>query len=140
MMIAHHVCSLHRNLTAHVSDDNKEKEDFLKRYILYARTHCDPLMSKRAEKVLIEQYVRYRSLRRCAKSEKEFENTPTNQNLKHCPPLLITVRQLEALLRISEAIARMTLSHEVTELHVEQAINIYNVSMTQAKSTGIVGE
>lgn len=144
MMIAHHICSLHRDLTSNYSLENKEKdnenENFLKRYITFARNNCQPLMTKKAETILIEQYVYYRKLRREQILEKETKRFENNQEFKDESFLIITVRQLEALLRISEAIARMTLSREVTEIHVEQAVQIFNISMSQAKSTGITGE
>jgi DNA replication licensing factor MCM5 len=144
MKMAQHICSVHRdvyaNLLAKYQEKKAEKDEFLKKYIIYSRLHCEPRFTMRAEVILIDQYLYYRSLCRNQLSDNCSENIEQNKESKHCNSLLITVRQLEALLRISEAIARMTLSHEVTEVHVEQAIQVYNVSMTQAKSTGIVGE
>lgn len=40
----------------------------------------------------------------------------------------ITVRQLEAIIRISEAMAKMTLAHEVTERHVKEAHDLFTSS------------
>merc|ERR1711904_681156 len=143
-MIANHICSIHRDMRINSKSEDRgyfyEDEDFLKRYILYARTHCEPIISKKAETLLVEHYLYYRSTHRNQFMGKDLKKDVKNQEFKKCSNLIITVRQLEALIRISEAIARMTLSHEVNELHVKDAIKIYNVSMTQAKSTGIIGE
>ena len=42
-------------------------------------------------------------------------------------PIIITPRQLEALIRISEAYARMALKNEVTREDAERAINIMRI-------------
>jgi hypothetical protein len=39
----------------------------------------------------------------------------------------ITVRQLEAIIRLSESLAKMTLSDTATEGHVTEAINLFKV-------------
>ncbi len=41
----------------------------------------------------------------------------------------ITVRQLESLIRLSEACARVHCSFEVTEQHVEHAVHLLNNSI-----------
>lgn len=49
----------------------------------------------------------------------------------------ITVRQLEAIIRLSEARAKLTLSSTVTLDHVEEAHRLFQVSTLNAISTGI---
>lgn len=49
----------------------------------------------------------------------------------------ITVRQLEALIRISEALAKVTLSREATEEHVDEAIRLFRVSTMNAADSGL---
>lgn len=39
----------------------------------------------------------------------------------------ITVRQLEAIIRISESLAKMSLQTTATEVHVEEAVRLFNV-------------
>jgi DNA replication licensing factor MCM5 len=51
----------------------------------------------------------------------------------------ITVRQLEAIVRIAEAIAKMSLSPIATETHVNEAIRLFNVSTLEAANTTSVG-
>jgi len=139
--IAQHVCSVHRNinLNQNFKEQNVSTHDnFLKRYISYARSNCEPSITKKAESLLIEQYVKYRSLRRRS-VQKEPMNYENNQHSQQTLELPITVRQLEALIRISEALSRMILSTEVTEFQVEQAIQLFRFSTAQTASVGITG-
>ena len=49
----------------------------------------------------------------------------------------ITVRQLEAIIRLSEAIARIHLQVQVKVQHVEEAHRIFKVSTLNAASSGM---
>ena len=51
----------------------------------------------------------------------------------------ITVRQLEAIVRLSEAMAKMSCSQIATVQHVEEAIRLFTVSSIEATRTGRVG-
>lgn len=48
----------------------------------------------------------------------------------------ITVRQLEAIIRISESLAKMQLLPFATESHVDEALRLFQVSTLDAASTG----
>ncbi|KAJ3387894.1 minichromosome maintenance protein 5 [Entophlyctis sp. JEL0112] len=48
----------------------------------------------------------------------------------------ITVRQLEAIIRISESIAKLSLSPVATERHVQEAIRLFNYSTMNAVQAG----
>jgi DNA replicative helicase MCM subunit Mcm2 (Cdc46/Mcm family) len=45
----------------------------------------------------------------------------------------ITVRQLEAIIRISESLAKVTLNTQVTEHHVDEAMRLFKVGCPLAK-------
>jgi DNA replication licensing factor MCM5 len=49
----------------------------------------------------------------------------------------ITVRQLEAIIRLSESIARMHLETNVTREHVEEAHRIFKISTLNAAASGM---
>ena len=51
----------------------------------------------------------------------------------------ITVRQLEAIVRISESLAKMTLSPVATERHVNEAIRLFRNSTLDAALAGVAG-
>ena len=55
-------------------------------------------------------------------------------NLRSSIP--ITVRQLEAIIRITEALAKLTLSNTVTEEHVDEAIRLFLASTMDAVTQG----
>lgn len=48
----------------------------------------------------------------------------------------ITVRQLEAVIRISESLAKMQLQPFATETHVDEALRLFQVSTLDAAMTG----
>jgi DNA replication licensing factor MCM5 len=49
----------------------------------------------------------------------------------------ITVRQLEAIVRLSESLARMSCTPDVTDVHVREALRLFRVSTLDAASTGL---
>ena len=87
-------------------------------YIAYARTHCRPNLSAEARALLVEGY---QALRRVGQMG-------TNKVVTATP------RQLEALIRISEALARMRLQSTVREAEVMEARRLMNVA-TQSAAT-----
>jgi len=101
----------------------------LKRYIAYARTKCAPRLSDEAAETLQNHYVAIRSTVR----EREVAGGRA--------VIPITVRQLEAIVRISESLAKMALLPVAQKRHVDEAIRLFKVStMEAATSTGGAGE
>ncbi|KAL0427688.1 UNVERIFIED_CONTAM: DNA replication licensing factor MCM5 [Sesamum latifolium] len=127
MNIASHVIKVHASADAASSDARPSKDDnWLKRYIHYCRTECHPRLSESAASRLQESYVKIRQdMRRQANETGEAAVIP------------ITVRQLEAIVRLSEALARMTLSHVANDNHVMEAIRLFNNSTMDAARSGI---
>ena len=76
-------------------------------------------------------------------SAKKSENTSgkagsSAKNLKKTIP--ITVRQLEALVRIAESLAKMQLAPFTTEEHINEAIRLFHAStLTSAESGQLMG-
>ncbi len=89
---------------------------FFKGYISYARKYCHPRLSEPAVRDLIRGYL---DMRRLGSSEKSITATP---------------RQLESLVRISEALAKMRLADWVEQSDVAEAIRLMRVS-TQSAAT-----
>jgi len=83
----------------------------LRKYISYCRNKCEPRVSPEAAEVLKNHYV---SIRQAMKQEKAT--------------VPITVRQLEAIIRISESLAKMELREDVDTSHVEEALRLFTVS------------
>ncbi|VVB98865.1 Minichromosome maintenance protein MCM [uncultured archaeon] len=89
----------------------KIDSDTLKKYISYARQRISPVMSESSMKSLSEYYV---SLREQGRKEGAYSATH---------------RQLEGLIRLSEASARIRLSNEVTIGDTERAIRLLRTSL-----------
>lgn len=85
--------------------------DLLKKYIAFARKYIQPRLTDEAKKYLQDFFVEMR---------RKSTESPDS-------PILITPRQLEALIRISEAYAKMTLKNEVTIEDAERAVNIMRI-------------
>ncbi|CAM6127448.1 unnamed protein product [Calypogeia fissa] len=127
MEIARHIVNVHATATSVTKDsDNPERENWLKRYIEYARHHSNPRLSESAASSLQTKYVEIRQKMK-KRSNESGEGSP----------IPITVRQLEAIVRISESIARMQLSPEATEEHVDEAFRLFNVSTMDAATSGV---
>lgn len=82
----------------------------MRKYISYARHNVNPVLNQTAATRLNEFYTEMRR-----KSE-----SPDS-------PVVITTRQLEGLVRLTKAHARLRLSSEATAADAEAAIRLYNV-------------
>jgi len=91
-------------------------EEFLKKFIAYARRNVHPRLSREAAVLLGEYYV---NLRRRAKREGGFFKIP------------ITARQLEALIRLTTAHARLHLREIATVEDAKAAIGLLEYSLRQ---------
>lgn len=87
----------------------------LKRYIAFARQRCAPRLSERAAEALQNHYVNVRSTMRAKEQAGDSAAVP------------ITVRQLEAIVRVTEALSKMVLCPVATDDHVNEAINLFKV-------------
>lgn len=119
--IAAHILGLHAGSAAadHEVDVPISVAE-LRKYIHFCKTRCDPRLTDTAASFLQNHYIKIRTEMRENRRGGKKDTVP------------ITVRQLEALARVGEALARMELSNEVTESHAEEAIRLFTVSTTDA--------
>ena len=110
--IAQHIVDLHRNpaAVAHAAPFGTEA---MQRYIRYARA-IKPVITEAAQAALVRAYQRLRS----------EDAVPGSQSAYR-----ITVRQLEALVRLSEATARVYCSRSVEAPHVQEAAKLLQASI-----------
>ena len=92
----------------------------LRKYLAYAKQNCIPRLSPETEKLFEDYFMKLRS----SAYEKEKEN---NEQV----PVPVTARQLEALVRLGEASARMRLSDTVEAEDARRVIAIVNTSLMQ---------
>ncbi|GFR48027.1 hypothetical protein Agub_g9859 [Astrephomene gubernaculifera] len=101
--------------------------EFLKRYIHYCRSQCSPRLNEDAAKRLAAFYV---EIRNEARNQANASDSDT-------PPVPITVRQLEAVVRIAESLAKMSLQPVATLEHVNIAIELFTKSTMDAVKSGL---
>lgn len=92
----------------------------LKKYIQYCKSKCHPSLTIEAGEYLVSNYVKVRDDVR-----RRGEDT-----------IPITVRQLEALVRISESLAKMRMDDNVSIADVTEALRLFQVSTMAANQAG----
>ncbi|XP_057433022.1 DNA replication licensing factor MCM6 [Lotus japonicus] len=117
--IADHIVRVHQKRESALTPEFTTAQ--LKRYIAYAKT-LKPKLTSEARKVLVDSYV---ALRR------SDSNPGTRVAYR------MTVRQLEALIRLSEAIARCHLEDQVQARHVRLAVTLLKTSVINVQSSEI---
>jgi len=126
--LAKHLCGLHKG--EHVEAEGEIKVGELRKYLAYCRSKCEPRIGPEASEVLANHYI---SIRKSMKEEKEAGRDNG---------IPITVRQLEAIVRISESLAKMELKDDVDIEHVEEALRLFTVSTLDSanKDKGSIGD
>jgi len=109
--LASHILKIHKDHSIHFEIE----AELLRKYIAYARRDIHPKLTDEAISILQEFYVGMR------KGGAEDEDSPVP----------ITARQLEALVRLSEAHARIRLSELVTYDDATRAINLQQKCLKQ---------
>lgn len=129
--MAKHVLKVHTTKEkGSVGDASKNVDDVipievLRRFIQYTRQKFRPVMQKESGEKLTRFYVNVR------KKVKSAEGL-----MKERSSIPITVRQLEAIIRISESLAKMSLRSEVLESDVDEAICLFKDSTMNAVAQG----
>jgi len=124
--MASHIVSLHTGADNYDQDKVEIDIDLLKKYITYAKCHCSPRLSEEAGAILKDFYVKDRA---------DSDDRETSKT--HGGRIPITVRQLEAIIRMSEALAKMQMRDVVDREHVEEAHRLFKVSTLHAAKSGI---
>ncbi len=91
--------------------------DLFRKYIAYAKQHIKPELTEKAIEEIKKFYV-------------ELRNQPTVSN-DLVKPIPITARQLEALIRLSEARAKARLSNKITKEDAIRSIEILKYCLMQ---------
>jgi replicative DNA helicase Mcm len=110
---AEFILHLHQNSSGGAAEVTT---DFLKKYVSYARQNINPQISDSALEEIKEYYVKMRST---GSEEDGYKAIP------------ISARQLEALIRLSEASARARLSDKVSKADAKRAIELVHFCLTQ---------
>jgi replicative DNA helicase Mcm len=84
-----------------------------RKYVAYAKRSCYPILSAEAKEALVTYYLKLRGI---AEPNK---------------PVPVTARQLEALVRLAEASARIRLSNSIEQSDAERVIHIVDACLRQ---------
>lgn len=111
-MLASFILKLHKDETSNkVSLDS----EMIKLYIAYAKQHIHPVLTDQALKEIKDYFV---SMRNSGGDEEKIQSIP------------ISARQLEGLVRLSEASAKTRLSDKVTKKDAKRAIDLLHHCLT----------
>ncbi|XP_077129153.1 DNA replication licensing factor MCM6 [Ranitomeya variabilis] len=117
--IARRIVDLHSRIEESI--DRVYTLDEVRRYLLFAR-QFKPKISKDSENFIVEQYKRLRQRDGSGVTKSAWR---------------ITVRQLESMIRLSEAMARMHCSDEVHPKHVKEAFRLLNKSIIRVETPDV---
>lgn len=117
--IAHHIVRLHQKRESALAPAFSTAQ--LKRYVAYAKT-LKPKLTPEARQLMVESYVTLRRGDAAPGSRVAYR---------------MTVRQLEALIRLSEAIARAYLDLQVHSRYVKLAVRLLKTSIISVESSEI---
>lgn len=131
--IANHVINIHTGQASKIDSQNESSNkeisiETFKNYITYCKRHCAPRLSVEASKSLSSHFINIRKQLLIS----ELQSTARSS-------IPITIRQLEAIIRITESLAKLELSPVATEKHVAEAIRLFQASTMDAASQDPTG-
>ncbi|GAA5862576.1 hypothetical protein JCM8547_002112 [Rhodosporidiobolus lusitaniae] len=119
LKLAEHIVAIHQHRNAAIAPEFSTDE--LQRYIRYARTF-NPKLTSAASKQLVTLYGKLRSEDAQGYGRSSYR---------------VTVRQLESMVRLSEAIARANCTEEITVEFVNEAYNLLSQSIVHVEKDDV---
>ncbi|CAB4252436.1 similar to Saccharomyces cerevisiae YPR019W MCM4 Essential helicase component of heterohexameric MCM2-7 complexes which bind pre- replication complexes on DNA and melt DNA prior to replication [Maudiozyma barnettii] len=114
--LANHLTALYlEDKPQHVSQDDILPVEFLTMYINYAKEHIHPVITNTAKTELVRAYVGMRKMGDDSRSDEKR--------------ITATTRQLESMIRLSEAHAKMRLSETVELEDVHEAVRLIKTAI-----------
>ena len=111
-------------IASHVLEEHKQKvvrevidPKLLRKYVSYAKNKTPPKLSEEASEEIKDFYINLRN-----------KSTKSTDGVR---PIPITARQLEAIIRLSEACAKIRLSENVERQDAQRAIELLKHSLKQ---------
>ena len=114
--LARHLTSLYlEDKPEHVANDDILPVEFLTMYINYAKENIHPVVTEAAKTELVRAYVGMRKMGDDSRSDEKR--------------ITATTRQLESMIRLSEAHAKMRLSQRVELSDVQEAVRLIKAAI-----------
>jgi replicative DNA helicase Mcm len=111
-------------IASHVLQEHQQEiirdiipQKLMRKYVAYARQKIKPKLTNEAAEEIKSFYIKLRG-----------QSTKSDSDIK---PIPITARQLEGIIRLSEAHAKMRLSDEVKREDAKRAIELLKMSLSQ---------
>jgi DNA replication licensing factor MCM6 len=117
--VANHILNVHRRMEEAVRPPYTT--DQLRRYIRFART-ADPRITPESQRVMVDCYRKLRQGDTFGRSRSAYR---------------ITVRQLESMIRLSEALARLHCDPEIQPSYVREAFRLLKTSIIQVETSDV---
>eukprot|EP01053_Blabericola_migrator_P002643 Blabericola_migrator_1__2642@NODE_174_length_12052_cov_318_013433_g151_i0_p2_GENE_NODE_174_length_12052_cov_318_013433_g151_i0NODE_174_length_12052_cov_318_013433_g151_i0_p2_ORF_typecomplete_len816_score168_97MCM/PF00493_23/3_3e96MCM_OB/PF17207_3/7_5e31MCM_lid/PF17855_1/7_1e25Mg_chelatase/PF01078_21/2_8e10Mg_chelatase/PF01078_21/4e03AAA_5/PF07728_14/2_6e08AAA_3/PF07726_11/4_2e07Sigma54_activ_2/PF14532_6/6_2e06Sigma54_activ_2/PF14532_6/2_5e03Sigma54_activat/PF00158_26/0_00047MCM_N/PF14551_6/0_002 len=126
--LAHHLCALYTKPNenegpAPTKPTIRIDREFFTEYISYARLTCNPILGEAAAEELATTYVQLR----------KSGGTSSSRSISATP------RQLDSLVRLSKALAKMQLKNVVEISHVQEAARLITSATYQALIDPVTG-
>lgn len=117
--VARHILKVHRCEEEAVNPPFTK--DQMRRYIRFART-LNPKITPESQRVMVDCYRKLRQGDTLGRSRSAYR---------------ITVRQLESMVRLSEALARLHCADEIQPAYVKEAFRLLKTSIIQVESSDV---
>lgn len=119
--VANHILQIHRCNEAATAIKPPFTLEQMRRYIRFART-LNPKLTQESQRVLVDCYRKLRQGDTLGRSRSAYR---------------ITVRQLESMIRLSEALARLHCSDEIQPSYVREAYRLLKTSIIQVETCDV---
>ncbi|KAJ2351696.1 minichromosome maintenance protein 5 [Coemansia erecta] len=123
--IARHVMQVHATRAPVEVEGGELSLETMRRYVTFCKERCAPRLSAEAAEKLSSFFVAMRA---------QLWTMERDSSERSVIP--ITVRQLEAVVRITESLAKVTMSPVATIEHVDEAIRMFRMSTMDAVQSG----
>ncbi|CAI5756987.1 unnamed protein product [Candida verbasci] len=124
--LARHLTDMYiEDAPEHVNEQYVLPVEMLTLYIQYAKEHIKPKMTEEGKNELVRAYVEMRKLGEDARSSEKR--------------ITATTRQLESMIRLSEAHAKMRLSQHVELIDVKEAVRLIKSAIKDYATDPITG-
>jgi DNA replication licensing factor MCM6 len=117
--VARHILKVHRCEEESVKPPFSTEQ--MRRYIRLAKT-INPKMTPESQRILVDCYRKLRQGDTLGRSRSAYR---------------ITVRQLESMIRLSEAMARLHCDNEIQPSYVREAFRLLRTSIVQVETSGV---
>ncbi|OXH22490.1 minichromosome maintenance protein 4 (cell division control protein 54) [Cryptococcus neoformans] len=124
--LAKHLVGLYLSDVEDQPADNIIPLETLTSYITYARSKIHPVLTEGASEVLVQAYV---EMRKAGMDSRTQEKRIT-----------ATTRQLESMIRLGEAHARMRLSDRVEEEDIREAVRLIKSALRESATDPLTGQ